>query len=142
MKLADMDMHWHRTLGDDAAAMDYAHMAFRAMVAERVVPIRPAPTGGESAFLASYKGNPVGLATFYPTAETGVRWIWLDLLYVAPDARGNGLARALVALVKADARNLGITHVRFGVKLDNDPMLALAARLGFGSESLNFIGTA
>lgn len=128
-------------LGDDPAAFEYAQAAFRAMVQERVVPPRSGPSGSEAAILASYKGHAVALATYYPGAGApGHSWLWLDLLYVEPEARNKGVARELVTRLRLDAGLLGATHVRFGVKLDNDAMLGLASRLGFASDSLNFVG--
>ena len=57
------------------------------------------------ALIAERDGAPVGFAIFHHTFSTwtGRRGVWLDDLYVTPDARGGGVGAALLQAVAAIA---------------------------------------
>lgn len=78
-----------------------------------------------------------GMAGFYireglKTCHRGVLWG----MYVRPDARGTGLAAALIAAIKAHARPL-VEEIMLGVGTDNPAAIARYRAAGFvrcGSE--------
>jgi GNAT superfamily N-acetyltransferase len=81
-----------------------------------------APPGG--AFLVGYDGEG------RPVCGGGLKRLGDDVveikrMYVMPEARGKGLARALLAALENTARNLGYTRAR----LDTGPMQPHAERL-------------
>jgi len=57
--------------------------------------------------------------------------LWLELIAVAPKARGLGLARRLVELCEHRAAILDRSEVRLRVESDNRPAVALYEREGF-----------
>jgi GNAT superfamily N-acetyltransferase len=58
---------------------------------------------------------------------------WLEDLYVADEARGTGLGRALVEAALGRARERGCRRVELDVDEGNAPALALYESLGFES---------
>ena len=54
-----------------------------------------------------------------------------DSLYIAPDAQGRGVGRALLAAVVASAERGGIWTVQTGIFPENQVSLALHRRCGF-----------
>ena len=54
-----------------------------------------------------------------------------DSIYVAPEAQGQGVGRALLAAVVASAEQAGIWTVQTGVFPENEPSLVLLKRFGF-----------
>jgi ribosomal protein S18 acetylase RimI-like enzyme len=89
---------------------------------------------GFSAFVAEIENPPtvVGMATCSRRAITG--WsgpvIFLQDLFVEPEHRNNGIARALVARVAAHAHDLGSPIVELTVRADN-PAQKFYQRSGF-----------
>ena len=76
---------------------------------------------GTSGFVAVAGGRVVGLAHFRAfarplSASTGG---FLDDLFVAPDARGTGVAEALLAAVAAEGRARGWSVIRWITAADN-----------------------
>jgi GNAT superfamily N-acetyltransferase len=66
------------------------------------------------AWLAELGGRPVGYALVVPAAyETGYAeaGVYVQDLFVSPEARRRGVGRALMAAVAADARRRGLTFV-------------------------------
>lgn len=59
------------------------------------------------------------------------QWARLYSLVVAPQARGRGVAQALVDAAESLARQRGGVGVRLEVRTDNLPARALYARLGY-----------
>lgn len=74
-------------------------------------------------------GEPVGMVSGVPTEDDGV--VELISLWVAPAARGRGVADALVAEVVRWARERGAGVLRLSVAEDNAAATALYARHGF-----------
>ncbi len=87
---------------------------------------------GFTAFVAEDAGNIIGMATCSQRTITG--WngplIFLQDLFVEPDYRAHGVARALVARVAAHARDLGSPIVELTVRADN-PAQTFYLRNGF-----------
>ena len=84
--------------------------------------------------LAFAGGAPAGLALFFPTFSTtrGAPGVYVQDLYVAPEARGLGLGRLLLRAVGLQAEAAwGATHLTLTVYDDNQPAQAFYRRLGF-----------
>jgi ribosomal protein S18 acetylase RimI-like enzyme len=92
------------------------------------------PYPGFTAFVAEIEGGKavVGMATLSRRTITG--WsgpvVFLQDLYVEPDYRKHGIARALVARVAAFAHDLGSPIVELTVRADN-PAQEFYRRSGF-----------
>ena len=84
---------------------------------------------GNGAFLVAYREDrPVGCGAVRlidpATAE-------LKRMYVEPERRGEGIGRALVDALEAEARRLGATRVVLETGIRQTAALALYARCGF-----------
>jgi GNAT superfamily N-acetyltransferase len=78
-------------------------------------------------------GPPVGFAQLYPTWDSLAlrnRWILYDL-FVAPDARRQGVGRGLLEACIALARSTGASALSLDTARDNLPAQALYTSLGF-----------
>lgn len=86
--------------------------------------------------VAEQDGAPVGLATAHPAYDSGQsRWgLFLNDLYVAPEARRRGIGRALVAAVAAEARASGCRFVWWNA--DEQDGLALVFHRTLGAEEM------
>jgi ribosomal protein S18 acetylase RimI-like enzyme len=80
--------------------------------------------------LALQAGVAVGLAVGVRAGDTGEQ-VELNALWVAPEARRQGAARALVEAVASWARALGASFVTLEVTLTSHAALALYRQLGF-----------
>ncbi|MFF2496610.1 GNAT family N-acetyltransferase [Agromyces sp. NPDC058064] len=79
-------------------------------------------------FLASEAGRALGCAgARYVDADTAE----LTRVFVAPEARGSGLAAALVAAVEAESMRHGRTRARLDTRDDLVEARALYAKLGY-----------
>jgi GNAT superfamily N-acetyltransferase len=79
--------------------------------------------GGTGAFLIAWRyGKAVGCGALVPVDATTME---IKRMWVAPDARGQGLARALVRALETAAREAGAARVR----LDTNRALAEAHKL-------------
>ncbi|MDA0269464.1 MAG: GNAT family N-acetyltransferase [Chloroflexi bacterium] len=77
------------------------------------------------AYLSRYRGKP------------GYRWTREDTVYIAPEAQGRGIGRALLGTLVEAARALGIRAVVAWIEAENAGSIALHERFGFvltGSE--------
>jgi GNAT superfamily N-acetyltransferase len=74
----------------------------------------------------------VGFAAWYVTFSTwtGKQGIWLEDLFVAPDQRGSGLGKALLARLAEIAVERGYARVEWWVLRWNEPALGFYRRLG------------
>ncbi len=74
----------------------------------------------------------VGYALYFGTYSTFLtrRGIWLEDLFVLPEARGQGTGRALLAAVAAEARATGAGRLEWSVLDWNEPALRFYRRLG------------
>ena len=79
-------------------------------------------------------GPPVGLLTAHlatpPPTFAAALWVWVDDLYVAPAARGRGVASLLLDEARIWAHGHGATEVRAGVLASNPAGRAFWARQG------------
>ena len=84
------------------------------------------------ALLAERSGEPIGFAIFYPTFSTwtGRRGIWLDDLYVTPEARGSGAGEALLKAIAALAVDRGYARFEWWVLDWNMPAIDFYRRKG------------
>lgn len=84
---------------------------------------------GSHNLVALVDGVPSGMASGVPGDRDGV--VELISMWVAPPARGSGVADVLVADVEHWARSVGADVVRLDVAEGNDPAAALYERHGF-----------
>jgi phosphinothricin acetyltransferase len=77
-------------------------------------------------------GNVLGYASYGPVrAFDGYRQTVEHSVYVAENARRRGAATALLSAIEAHARSAGMHVLLGGIAADNEPSLALHAKLGF-----------
>lgn len=87
-------------------------------------------------FLAEWKGEVVGQLQFtYEWSDWRNGWFWwVQSVYVRPEARGQGVFRALFAHVEDLARRRGdVVGLRLYVEAGNHAAQATYARLGLAS---------
>ena len=82
--------------------------------------------------IAEHDGAPVGFALFFHTYSTwrGRQGIWLEDLWVDPDARRHGVGRALVVEVARIARARGCGRLEWSVLNWNELALGFYRKLG------------
>ena len=76
--------------------------------------------------------HPQGMALYYPDYSThrGEPGLYIQDLYVAPDGRGTGLARTLVAATLR-YQTWGARYITLGVSLDNQQATRFYTKCGF-----------
>lgn len=76
--------------------------------------------------------HPLGMAIYHPDFSThrGLAGLCIQDLYVAPDARGQGLGRALLRATLAH-QDWGAAYLTLGVAPDNAAARRFYARAGF-----------
>jgi GNAT superfamily N-acetyltransferase len=97
---------------------------------------------GESViFLAEDAGGPLGFAQLFPSfSSVGMtRTFTLNDLYVSAEARGRGLATALLDAAAKFAQSEGASRLMLLVATDNSPAEALYLREGWQREDGFFI---
>ena len=99
-----------------------------ALLAEALFGTRPAA----EALVAELDGNPIGFALFFPTFST---WecrpgLWLEDLYVRPEARRAGVGRRLLGRLAALTLERGGTRLEWAALRWNEPALRFYAALG------------
>jgi GNAT superfamily N-acetyltransferase len=84
------------------------------------------------AIIADKEGVSVGMAVFYHNFSTwtGVRGIWLDDLYVTPDARGSGAGRALLSHLAGIAVDRGCQRFEWWVLDWNERAIEFYGKVG------------
>ncbi|GAA4221229.1 GNAT family N-acetyltransferase [Sphingomonas endophytica] len=77
------------------------------------------------ALIADLDGHAVGFAIFYLTFSTwtGKRGLWLDDLYIAPEARGQGVGAALLKALAGIAVDRGYARFEWWVLDWNTPAI-------------------
>ena len=99
----------------------------RAFVKERLV-------AGDTVFLVAEAGSAlVGFTHLFPSfSSVAARRLWiLNDLFVAPDARRQGVAEALMEAAEAHGRATGAARLVLQTAVDNAPAQALYRRLGW-----------
>jgi GNAT superfamily N-acetyltransferase len=127
-----------------AADRDVAHRLLTAQLLEHRLPADAAgiSRGIEAAlakdspawlFLAERDGRAVGifLGSRIVSVEKGGYALWVEELYVVPGERRTGIARALLARVREEARREGIRAIDLEVVPTQAAALALYRTLGF-----------
>lgn len=107
----------------------------RAFLAERLA------TGESVLFLATLthdgQARPAGFAQLYPTySSIALRRCWvLNDLYVVPEARRQGVARALMEAVASFARGTGAKSIALETAADNHAARPLYETLGYVTDT-------
>jgi GNAT superfamily N-acetyltransferase len=85
------------------------------------------------ALVAESGGEVVGVAVFFPTFSTqrGTPGVYVQDLWLAPEMRGRGLGRRLLAAVRARAARWGADHLLLMVARRNARAARFYARTGF-----------
>ena len=83
------------------------------------------PQPAAEALVADLDGRAVGFAIFYLTFSTwtGKRGIWLDALYITPEARGQGAGAALLKALAGIAIDRGYARFEWWVLDWNTPAI-------------------
>ena len=77
-------------------------------------------------------GEPLAVASWDPGLDPrDARRAWIMSVFCAPEARGRGLARAVIAAAMGDAARAGMTSAGLNVRADNAPAIGLYRALGF-----------
>ena len=121
-----------------------AHQLLTAHLVEHALPADPdgitrgielalAPHSPAWLWLAERGGRPVAifLANQIVSVERGGSTLWVEELYVIPEARRQGVARALLARICDEARRLGVRGLDLEVVLTQAAAFALYESLGF-----------
>ncbi|WP_375202521.1 GNAT family N-acetyltransferase [Hyphococcus sp.] len=92
--------------------------------------------GAEPAFqalVAEIDGAVMGLAIFFPEFSTwrGRRGIYLQDIYVKPEARGRGVGKELIDALTREAKEMSAVYLRLAVDSDNHDAARFYERLGF-----------
>ena len=88
------------------------------------------------AFLAEGLDRALGLAVYFSEFSTlrGRPGVYLQDLYLRPDARASGLGRRLIGAVIRDAAEWQASYLRLAAHVDNEDAMAFYERLGFRSD--------
>jgi GNAT superfamily N-acetyltransferase len=84
--------------------------------------------------IAEIGGQPVGFALWFYTYSTfqGRHGLYLEDLFVRPEARGNGVGKALLARLARRCVDEGLGRLRWWVLNWNEPSIAFYRSLGAG----------
>jgi GNAT superfamily N-acetyltransferase len=84
------------------------------------------------ALIASLDGKAVGFALFFSTFSTflGLPGIWLEDVFVLPEARGRGVGKAILKRMAAIARERGCGRLEWSALDWNEPAIRFYEKLG------------
>jgi GNAT superfamily N-acetyltransferase len=128
------------TADDVALILHFVHeLAEFERAADKVVATEPllhdalfgAHPAAEAA-IASLNGKPVGMALFFHNFSTWTGWrgLYLEDLYVTPEARGSGVGKALLQHLAALAVERGCTRFEWSVLDWNEKAIAFYHSVG------------
>ncbi len=91
-----------------------------------------AKTPAAEALIAEIDGTPVGLALFFHNFSTWTGWrgLYLEDLYVTPEARGQGTGKALLKRLAAVAVERGCARFEWAVLTWNTPAIDFYRAMG------------
>lgn len=119
-------------IGDHPDLLAFAETAFDAGIAEGAFPPDcPSPAAHHSAAYAHAGGAVSGLATYICDGHA----LHVELLWVAPAHRCQGIGGRLLAAIIAEAERAGLP-VKLGVLVGNTGAARLYRRLGFVAVSI------
>ncbi len=89
-------------------------------------------TGGHfNALIAEVDGKAVGMALWYKRFSTWVGdYVHMEDLYIQPEFRGQGIAKALVMKLAAHTLQLGMKRLRWEVLEWNEPAIKMYLKIG------------
>lgn len=90
------------------------------------------PHPAAEALIGELDGAAQGFALFFTTFSTfeGRPGLWLEDLFVRPEARGAGLGKALLSAVAVEALSRGCARLEWSVLNWNEPAIGLYRKLG------------
>ena len=90
------------------------------------------------ALIAERDGQPAGFALFYPAYDTdhAARGLYLQDLYVVPEARRQGVGRALMAGVARACQADGGSYIFWNAHADNAAGIAFYRAIGAREETI------
>jgi len=90
------------------------------------------PNPGVYCEIAEWEGEPAGFALWYYTYSTfrGAHGIWLEDLFVAPQFRGKGMGKALIANLARRCESEGLARLAWWVLDWNTPAIEFYKTLG------------
>lgn len=90
------------------------------------------PRPAAEVLIAEREGKPVGFALFFPTFSTFLTkpGMWLEDLFVIPEARGLGIGKALLTKVAEIAEERGSGRLEWTVLDWNEPAIGFYRKLG------------
>jgi GNAT superfamily N-acetyltransferase len=120
-------MHFVRELAEFERASDKV-VATEPLLHDALFGAHPAA----EAAIASLDGKPVGMALFFHNFSTWTGWrgLYLEDLYVTPEARGSGVGKALLQHLAALAVERGCTRFEWSVLDWNEKAIAFYRSMG------------
>jgi len=99
----------------------------------RGIELAMAPRTSAWLWLAEREGQPLAvfLANEIVSVERGGAVLWVEELYVVPEARRTGIARALLSRISEEARHRGVRAIELEVVPTQKAAFALYRALGF-----------